>query len=66
MTFRSNATQIADEYIKDKGIKLHRGRPKTNRVRDWTAYEEGVNDGKKIDAHRKRLKQRQQASIVGG
>lgn len=57
VTFRETATKIADEYVKDRGLKLRSARSRSNEVRDWDAYDRGVEDGKKIDVHRKTIKQ---------
>ena len=57
MTFRADATKIADEYLKDHGVKLGKGRNRSSIVRDRGAYEQGKEDGKKIDVHQNRLKE---------
>jgi hypothetical protein len=56
-TFRATATKIADEYLKDKGVKLHDRSARGTVIRDRNAYIQGVRDSKKIDVHRKRIKE---------
>ncbi|KFY46249.1 hypothetical protein V494_00534 [Pseudogymnoascus sp. VKM F-4513 (FW-928)] len=54
--FRETASNIADEYLKECGIKLGKGkRGRKNVIRDRDAYNQGVEDSKKIDLDRKRL-----------
>lgn len=54
-TLRATASRIADDYLKDKGIKLSRRTSNYSDIRDWTAYQQGTRDGKKIDVRRKRI-----------
>jgi hypothetical protein len=56
VTFRAIATKIADEYLEDKGVKLRNRLARSTVIRDRNAYSQGVRDSKKIDMHRKRLK----------
>lgn len=55
--FRATATKIAEEYINEKGVKFRKGRKRTNVIRDHNAYKQGERDGKKIDVHRKTIKE---------
>ena len=55
--FRATATKIADEYLKSEGVKLSSRQPSRNVIRDWNAYGQGAEDSKKIDVHRKRIKE---------
>ena len=57
MTFRADATKIADEYLKDHGVKLMADRKRGWTVRDRGAYEQGKKDGKTIDVHQKMIKE---------
>lgn len=54
MTFRENATKIADDFLKNNGVELSKGRKSTG-VKDWNAYKKGAEDSKKIDIHRKAI-----------
>ncbi|OBT43814.1 hypothetical protein VE00_06301 [Pseudogymnoascus sp. WSF 3629] len=56
--FRATATKIADEYLNRRGVKLMNGRIRSNVIRDRNAYKQGERDGKKIDVHRKTIKER--------
>lgn len=56
MTFRADATKIAEDYLKDRGVKLRTDRKRSTVVRDRTAYKQGKEDGKKIDVHQKMIK----------
>jgi hypothetical protein len=56
-TFRATATKIADEYLEGKGVKLHNPSARSTVIRDRNAYSQGVRDSKKIDVHRKRIKE---------
>ncbi|KAL5344421.1 hypothetical protein ACLOAV_010681 [Pseudogymnoascus australis] len=51
--FRATATKMADDYLKYKGIRIVKGRRRSNVIRDQGAYKLGVRDGKKIDVHKK-------------
>lgn len=54
--FIAQAEQIADDYLKEKGVKLYKGRKsKQFVIRNQTAYSQGVEDGKKIDVRQKRI-----------
>ncbi|KFY08350.1 hypothetical protein V492_06306 [Pseudogymnoascus sp. VKM F-4246] len=55
--FRATATKIAEEFLADKGVKLKKGRKRNNVIRDQNAYKQGERDGKKIDVHRKTIKE---------
>lgn len=55
--FRATATKIAEEYLTEKGVKLKNGRKRSNVIRDHKAYKQGQKDGKKIDVHRKAIKE---------
>ena len=56
-TFRATASKIADEYIQGSGLKLRHKTQRSSVVRDVHAYWQGIEDGKKIDVHRKRIKE---------
>lgn len=66
MTFRENATKIADDYLKDHGVKLRTGRQRSHVIRDRQAYDKGVEDGKTIDVHKKRIKEEEMSDGEGG
>ncbi|KAF2248349.1 hypothetical protein BU26DRAFT_520046 [Trematosphaeria pertusa] len=53
--FRANARRIADDYLKDRGVKLSTSRSRYSGVSDYSAYSQGVRDGKKIDVRGKRI-----------
>ena len=53
--FRGKAMEIAQQYAKDQDMKLRKGRARSNVIRDRNAYEQGKNDSKEFDAHRKRI-----------
>lgn len=55
--FRATATKIAEEYLNEKNVKLKNRRRRSNVIRDRNAYKQGERDGKKIDVHRKAIKQ---------
>jgi hypothetical protein len=57
VTFRATATKIAEEFIREKGVKLRNLKSRGPVIRDMDAYKNGVKDGKKIDVHRKRIKE---------
>ena len=57
ITFRETATKIADEYLGDKGVKLRNSRAREIVIRDRSAYDQGVKDSRKIDVHRKTIKE---------
>jgi hypothetical protein len=57
VTFRATATKIADEYLRERGVKLQYRSARSSVVRDQKAYSQGVNDGKKIDIRRKRIEE---------
>ena len=57
ITFRTNAREIAEEYLKEKKLKLTKGRQRCDNVRDKEAYNRGRKDGKKIDVHRRTIKE---------
>jgi len=54
-TFRANASRIADDYIKENGLRLSRSKSRYSGVRDYSAYLQGISDGKKIDVCGKRI-----------
>jgi hypothetical protein len=53
--FRDMAQTIADNYLKDIGKSLGKGRSRQKNVSNWDAYREGIADGRKIDVKRKRI-----------
>lgn len=52
--FCARAEAIADEYLKNNNIKLSSGRASTA-AKDFTAYNQGKKDSRKVDVRRKRL-----------
>jgi hypothetical protein len=56
VTFRATATKIAEEFLRETGLKLQNQPSRSPVIRDWDAYNNGVKDGKKIDVYRKRIK----------
>lgn len=57
MTYRETATRIAEDHIKEHCGKLKKSRKGSTVVRDQRAYNEGVEDGKKIDVYRRTIKE---------
>jgi hypothetical protein len=57
MSFRADATKIAEEFLIDHGVKLAKGQKRGSTVRDRGAYEQGKKDGKTIDVHQKMIKE---------
>lgn len=57
VTFRATATQIADEFLQEKGVELRHDFARIRTVRDQKAYEQGAKDGRTIDIHRKRIEE---------
>ncbi|KAH7014270.1 uncharacterized protein B0I36DRAFT_338490 [Microdochium trichocladiopsis] len=53
--FRDTSARIAENYLKEQGVKLHKGRKRTTTIHDSSAYQQGKRDSSKIDVHRKRL-----------
>lgn len=54
--FRETASKIADDYLRECNIKLRAAtKRRINVIRDRCAYNQGVEDSKKIDIHRKRI-----------
>lgn len=56
MTFRKDATKIAEDYLQEQGKKLRNGRKKSSIIRDFGAYKQGREDGKTINVHQKQIK----------
>lgn len=57
--FRATSIAIADDFLKEKGIKLRMGRKTHWELKyagEWQIYNEGREDAKKIDVKRKRIK----------
>ncbi|PVH91120.1 hypothetical protein DM02DRAFT_620678 [Periconia macrospinosa] len=54
-TFRTNASRIADDYLKDRGVKLSNSKSRYSGVSDYSAYLQGTHDSKKIDIHQRRI-----------
>ncbi|KAK4497784.1 hypothetical protein PRZ48_010437 [Zasmidium cellare] len=52
--FRETTEKIAEDYLTDQGIKLHKGRKRSG-VKDWAAFKKGQKDSKKIDVRRKNI-----------
>jgi hypothetical protein len=53
--FRVTATRIADDYIKDQGLKLKHTVAKGYEVSDNAAYLQGTRDSKKIDVRGRKI-----------
>ncbi|KAG5760725.1 hypothetical protein H9Q72_011157 [Fusarium xylarioides] len=53
--FRKTADDIADDYLKSRGVKLVSDRARTGRVHNMAAFRQGSQDSKKIDVRRKML-----------
>ena len=55
--FRKSAKQVAEDYLKEKNVKLGKMRkPKPWTTKRPSAYAEGVEDSKDIDVKRRRIK----------
>lgn len=54
-TFRANASRIADDFLKDQGVKLSKSTSQYSRISDYSAYLQGTRDSKKIDVRGKRI-----------
>jgi hypothetical protein len=54
-TFRDNAKAIGDNYLKDAGKKLRKGRTSKPLKRDTAAYHKGWDDGQKVDLKRRKI-----------
>lgn len=59
--FRKNAQTVADDFLKSTGTKLHKGRKRRYTIRDWDAYDDGVEDSKKVDVRGNRIGERGEA-----
>ena len=57
--FREDATQIADDYLKEQGVKLGKQTTQRFSIRDWIAYDQGTKDSKKINLAQKRITEEQ-------
>lgn len=57
--FRKNADNIADTYLKTQNTKLGKGRERNRSIKDVQAYEEGLEDSKKIDVKRRRIEDKE-------
>jgi hypothetical protein len=55
--FRVNASRIADDYLKDSGVKLSCSTSRSAGVSDYSAYLQGTRDSKKIDIRGKRIEE---------
>ena len=56
--FRATSVAIADDYLKQKGVKVHLKRTNSFTLRhgEWNIYNQGREDAKKIDVKRRRIK----------
>ncbi|KAI9786583.1 MAG: hypothetical protein M1839_006132 [Geoglossum umbratile] len=54
--FRGHANKIAEDYLKEKDVKLGAGR-KRQLARDNEAWKEGKRDSRKIDVKRRRIEE---------
>lgn len=57
VTFRKTAQSVAEEHLKKKGVKLSKRKHRESVIRDWSAYDQGAKDGRKIDVHRRAIKE---------
>ena len=48
--------KVADEVLKEQGIKLHAGRKRKSIDYDWTSYDKGVEDAKEIDINQRAIR----------
>ena len=55
VTFRATAAKIADDFLRDKGVKLRMMSVKGVNIGDKNAYRQGKEDSKKIDVRRRRI-----------
>jgi hypothetical protein len=55
--FRAAAAKIADDYVEEKGIKIHHQSARRTVIHNRAAYSQGVKDSKKIDVHRRRIEE---------
>ena len=53
--FRKTAENIADDYLKSRGVNLVSGQARSRRVHNMTAYRQGSQDSKKIDVRRRMI-----------
>jgi hypothetical protein len=53
--FRATAHRIAEDYLKESGIKLKKGRAGYTTIRNDSAYGQGKRDSKKIDVRQNRI-----------
>ncbi|KAE8334957.1 hypothetical protein BDV24DRAFT_171759 [Aspergillus arachidicola] len=53
--FRATSVQVADDYLKERNIKLRRRKARHVVSRDSSAYREGWKDSSKIDFRQRRL-----------
>ncbi|KAE8326602.1 hypothetical protein BDV39DRAFT_205763 [Aspergillus sergii] len=53
--FRATSVQLADDYLKERNIKLRRWKPRHVVSRDSSAYREEWKDSSKIDFRQRRL-----------
>ncbi|KAG5728248.1 hypothetical protein E4T56_gene19107 [Termitomyces sp. T112] len=54
-TFRDNAQTIAENYLKDSGLKLCQEQKRAAIKLNTSAYSKGWDDGKKVDLKRRRI-----------
>ncbi|TCD71482.1 hypothetical protein EIP91_008862 [Steccherinum ochraceum] len=56
--FRATSIAIADDFLKEQGVKLKKGRKDRFQLQhgEWTIYNQGREDAKKIDVKRRRIK----------
>jgi hypothetical protein len=52
--FRATAAKIADEYLRDKGVKVCHRSAEPSAKRRRIAYNQGTKDGETIDVRRNR------------
>lgn len=58
-TFREMSKDIEDTVLKDKGVKLKKGRKRAHIAKDKEAYKEGREDSKKVEVRAARIEAQQ-------
>lgn len=53
--FRATSKQVADDYLAQHKIKLHKGRKRMSSIRDKYLYRRGQEDSSKINVHQNAL-----------
>ncbi|KAF2141630.1 uncharacterized protein K452DRAFT_298316 [Aplosporella prunicola CBS 121167] len=63
--FHDTAMHVADDFLKTKGVKLYKGKKHAG-ASDKKAWREGEKDSRKINVHRKTLKESSEEGGEGG